>query len=92
MSFIELNIQQMVIGYNFELGALKMFPMYGIWAARFVIQIQNLQLVQDDLGAKLIDKRHVHLAPPLLFLFHFHADTQSSRRAPTTSISTSTIR
>ena len=62
-----------------------------VFGRSFVVQIENLQLVQDYLGAKLIDKRHVHLlAPPsLLFHFHFHADTQSSRRAPTTSISTS---
>ena len=63
-----------------------------VFGRSFVVQIENLQLVQDYLGAKLIDKRHVHLAPSPSLHFHFHADTQSSRRAPTTSISTSTIR
>ena len=32
-----------------------------VFGRSFVVQIENLQLVQDYLGAKLIDKRHVHL-------------------------------
>ena len=31
-----------------------------------MVEIPNWQLVRDYLGAKLIDKCHVHLAPPLL--------------------------